>query len=75
MADKPYTVRADDTSTPNRIYAGVAEPGALTTDPVWRIKVLDKVGGGAAIGDTVLWAEGKTSFEFAWSARTLYNYS
>ena len=63
MASKALTVRADETTTPNRIYVGVADTGSIETDPVWRIKVIDKTLGGSSLGDTILWCEGRSSYQ------------
>lgn len=55
------------------IYKAEALPGALESDPVWRISRthIDSNSGDMII----LWAEGNTSFDNAWDDHLLLSYS
>lgn len=52
-------------------YAGEAEPGAMGSEPVWRIKRLDTAANGDVI---VLYANGTASFDKVWDERASYSY-
>jgi len=59
-----------DYSNPNGIYFGEAVPGSLTSDQVWRIRMVTISG----MSVTVLWANGTNSFDKIWDNRGQYSY-
>ncbi|NOQ30266.1 MAG: hypothetical protein GQ570_03990 [Helicobacteraceae bacterium] len=75
--DVPYDRETDHvevSATENHFYKGEADPGALTSDPVWRIfrrKVLE-VGDEADVSDK--YADGSALFTKVWDDRASYTY-
>lgn len=67
--DVPYAKRTDFVGE-DVIYKGEAIPGALDTDPVWRISKLVFVGEDI----TETWADGGATFNKTWSSRLSYTY-
>ena len=65
----PYAVLLDDAADPI-FYVGEAVTGSLQADAVWRIKKIN-----TTTGVVITWANGTTSFDNAWTARTTLTYS
>ena len=51
-------------------YIGDAQPGALSADPVWRIKRVVETGSDAEIK----WADGNSDFDNIWTNRLALSY-
>lgn len=68
-ASAPFAQRVDEAS-PTVTYAGVAAVGALTADPLWRIKKITDSGGDV----TVEWADGDALFNNIWDNRASLTY-
>jgi len=65
-----YATRYDNVGN-NIAYVGESIPGALTSDPVWRIKRLD-----TSNNDLITtWANGNSTFNNIWDSRTILIYS
>ena len=52
-------------------YLGYADPGSLTTNPVWAIKRITETAGDASI----TWADGSASFDNIWDNRLALTYA
>ena len=52
-------------------YVGEAASGSLTSDPVWRIRRTEYLGGDDS---ATRWAQGKREYAFAWDDRALEEY-
>lgn len=56
---------------PVTVLIGMATPGSLTSDPVWRIK---KIIVHSASNMNILWADGNTNPDNVWDNRAVLNY-
>lgn len=65
----PYAKQINEVS--GDYYIGEAEPGSLTSDPVWRIKKVDFTGDDSAI----TWADGNSNFDNIWDDHLSLSYS
>lgn len=65
--EQNFSVRYDEGAT--YTYIGEAEPGASTASAVWRVKRLTNA------NNTILWADGDTSFDNIWDNRASLSYS
>lgn len=69
-----FTVLADEQSSPNVEYIGIASVGSLNkTDlPIWKIMKVEKI---EAISTKVTWADGDIMFDNIWDNRVSLVYS
>ncbi len=66
----PKQVRIDKEG--DLTYIGKAEPGTLTSDPLWQISRIDE----SALPDvTILWADGNSNYDNVWTGRLGLSYS
>jgi hypothetical protein len=56
----------------NPIFVGIAEPGSLTADPVWRVAQLNYSGSDLV---EVVYADGTAESNHVWDDRAGYSYS
>lgn len=70
---KATAVQMDFDANGNVIFYGISEPGADINSTIWQIKKLVYSGTGNLL--SVLWANGKSDFSNAWSARAGLAYS
>jgi len=70
--ERRFTTAIEYDDSGNPIYVGEAESGSGKSDEKWRIKKL--IYSGSNVTD-IQWAEGSTSFKFAWDDRATYSYS
>lgn len=68
-SEPPMTVLVDG-DNPAIIYVGVAQPGALTSAPVWRIKQVLTAGGKRFIR----YVDGDSGYSYIWDDRASYTY-
>lgn len=67
--DVPFDLEIDETSTPNAVYIGQADPGTSVATAGWRIKrILEST------GTHVDWANGTAAFDKVWDDRLTYSY-
>jgi hypothetical protein len=66
-----YDCRLVDESNSNVVYKGFANPGALTTQPVWAIQKITNSGGILSYQ----WADGNKNFDNIWNNRKTLPYS
>lgn len=71
MVIKPLTTQLDDAGA-GITFIGEAQPGSLTSSPVWRIRRLDESGDPEII---ILFADGNDLFDNIWDNRVSLNYS
>ena len=69
-----YT-EASTASSVTTTYVGEALPGSPIAAPVWRIKKIVEDASGSPTLTTVLYADGDTKFDNAWSGRAGLSYS
>lgn len=67
--DVPYDLEIDETSTPNAVYIGQANPGTSVATAGWRIKRILE-----SSGTHVDWANGTAAFDKVWNDRLTYTY-
>ena len=70
---KATAVELDFDSNGNVIYFGIADPGSNVNNPIWQIKQLNYSGTGNLL--SILWANGKPTFENIWTNRAALSYS
>ena len=77
LADVTLAAQVDDTGgTPNVIYRGEAQPGALTSAAAWRIQEITITTDGGGNDDiATLWADGDANFDNIWDNRAALSYS
>jgi hypothetical protein len=68
-----HAVEIENDGGGNPIYVGLANPGSLTSAPVWRILKIGYDGGGFTA--SVKWADGNLDFDKIWDNRGTYTYS
>lgn len=68
--DMAFDLEIDETSTPNAVYIGQADPGTSVATAGWRIKQILESG-----GTHINWANGNSGFNKVWNDRLTYTYA
>lgn len=67
------TIKSDYDGGGNQIFVAWAQPGSVTSDPVWRI-MKQTFNGNQQMTD-IQWPNASTAFSFVWDLRATYVYS
>ena len=70
LAPSKYAIQLDDYTTTDVTYIGFADPGSVTSDPVWQICKLDETN-----GLVMTWADGDSNFDNIWDSRSSLTYN
>ena len=71
--EENFAMRVDSKTTLKVTYIGWAPRGSLTSDPVWRIKVIDDT---ETVNPVTItrWPDGSDRFDFVWDDRAILSY-